>query len=182
MFISLHSDSSPQGVVQYLTAYINYSRIELPSGLVGGLHASDNNKGTLRVARYVGSGEQPDGRAHHARGYRYSPGLPATYLAQLFATLTKAGLVGSVRGPGGGYVLGRPANEITAGEIVKTVEGPVVPVACVSNSSSCERVGRCTLRHLYAGLGEVIEGYLDGVTLADLVEMPVEPSRVGEAD
>jgi Rrf2 family protein len=101
-------------------------------------------------------------------------GLPATYLAQLFATLTKAGLVESVRGPGGGYVLGRPAAEITAGEIVRTVEGPVIPVACVANAASCERGGNCSLRDLYAGLGEVIEVYLNGVTLADLVDMPVD--------
>jgi len=102
--------------------------------------------------------------------------LPATYLAQLFATLTKAGLVESVRGPGGGYMLGRPADEITAGEIVRTVEGPVIPVLCVDDEASCERAGRCTLRYLYAGLGETIETYLDAITLADLSGVPSEAS------
>lgn len=96
--------------------------------------------------------------------------LPATYLAQLFATLTKAGLVKSVRGPGGGYVLGRPAGEITAGEIVRTVEGPVVTVACVADVGSCDRTGHCSLRGLYAGLGQAIETYLDSITLADLTQ------------
>lgn len=97
-------------------------------------------------------------------------GLPATYLAQLFAALTKAGLVKSVRGPGVGYMLGRPAGKITAGEIVGTVEGPVVPVECVADVDICVRAGRCSLRRLYAGLGEAIEAYLSSVTLAELCE------------
>jgi len=100
--------------------------------------------------------------------------LPATYLAQLFAALTKAGLVDSVRGPGGGYVLGRPPEEITAAEIIRTVEGPVIPVACVADIDSCERAGRCSLRYLYSGLGDAIEAYLAGVTLADLCESQLE--------
>jgi len=108
-------------------------------------------------------------------------GLPATYLAQLFATLTKAGLVESVRGPGGGYKLGRPAAEITAGEIVRTVEGPVIPAVCVENAGSCERSGRCSLRYLYAGLGETIEAYLDAISLADLSGIPTEVSLADTA-
>ena len=94
--------------------------------------------------------------------------LPATYLAQLFAALTKAGLVDSVRGPGGGYVLGRPAMEISAGQVIRAVEGPVVPVLCVTNGSRCERSAGCSLRSLYAGLGQTIETYLDNISLADL--------------
>ena len=100
--------------------------------------------------------------------------LPATYLAQLFATLTKAGLVESVRGPGGGYKLGRSASEITVGDIVRTVEGPVLPVPCVGDAPSCGRAGRCTLRRLYAGLGDAIEVYLDGVTMAGLIDAPID--------
>jgi len=94
--------------------------------------------------------------------------LPATYLAQLFAALTRAGLVESVRGPGGGYVLGRPAAAITVGEIIRAVEGPVLPVQCVSETTLCVRAGECTLRDLYRGLGHVIEEYLDAISLANL--------------
>ncbi len=101
--------------------------------------------------------------------------LPATYLAQLFAALTKSGLVESVRGPGGGYVLGRPVGNISVGEIIRAVEGPVVPVQCVAETN-CKRAGRCTLRRLYRGLGVVIEEYLDDVSLGSLV------AAQGEAD
>jgi Rrf2 family protein len=95
--------------------------------------------------------------------------LPATYLAQLFAALTKAGLVDSVRGPGGGYLLARAPELITAGEIVRAVEGPVVLVACVDDEEGCVRSSACALRNLYADLGQTIEAYMDGVTLASLV-------------
>ena len=96
--------------------------------------------------------------------------LPATYLAQLFAALTKAGLVASVRGPGGGYVLGRRPSEILVGDIIRAVEGPVVPVRCVAESSVCERSNKCSLRQLYGGLGRAIEEYLDAVTLESLCD------------
>jgi Rrf2 family iron-sulfur cluster assembly transcriptional regulator len=102
--------------------------------------------------------------------------LPATYLAQLFAALTKAGLVDSVRGPGGGYVLGRSAEEISVGEIIRAVEGPVLPVDCVGDTR-CIRAGRCTLRQLYRGLGVVIEEYLDDVSLGSLVGAQAEADR-----
>jgi len=103
--------------------------------------------------------------------------LPATYLAQLFAALTKARLVDSVRGPGGGYVLGRAACEISVGEIIRAVEGPVLPVQCVAETN-CKRAGRCTLRQLYRGLGTVIEEYLDDVSLGSLVGAQVEADQL----
>lgn len=117
--------------------------------------------------------------------------LPATYLAQLFAALTKAGLIESVRGPGGGYVLGRPVEEITVGEIIRVVEGSIVPVFCVAQPARCQRSSRCTLRHFYEGLGRHIEAYLDNTTLAALcqaermmeqsVEAPASPIEVSQA-
>lgn len=94
--------------------------------------------------------------------------LPATYLAQLFSALTKAGLVESVRGPGGGYVLTRPADQITAGEILRAVEGPISLTACVVDEEVCGRAGRCSLRKLYEGLSDAIAHYLDTITLADI--------------
>lgn len=94
--------------------------------------------------------------------------LPATYLAQLFSALTKAGLVESVRGPGGGYVLTRPADQITAGEILRAVEGPISLTACVMDEEICGRSSRCSLRKLYEGLSAAIANYLDTVTLADI--------------
>lgn len=119
----------------------------------------------------------------------YRQGLPATYLAQLFAALTKAGLVESVRGPGGGYVLSRPCEEITAGEIIRVVEGSIAPVFCVAQPARCQRSSRCALRHFYEGLGRHIEAYLDNTTLAALcqtarmMEQSVEsPASLSEAD
>jgi Rrf2 family protein len=106
--------------------------------------------------------------------------LPATYLAQLFASLTKAGLVDSVRGPGGGYVLGRASTEITAGEIIRAVEGPVVPVVCVADPRRCERASQCSLRQLYSGLGQAIEIYLDGVSLDELCNGGLSGARLLE--
>jgi len=94
--------------------------------------------------------------------------LPATYLAQLFSALTKAGLMESVRGPGGGYVLSRPAENITAGEIIRAVEGPIALTNCVRDEDTCKRAGFCSLRKLYEGLTDVVIAYLDAVTLSDI--------------
>jgi len=96
--------------------------------------------------------------------------VSALYLAQLLAKLGKAGLVDSVKGPGGGYLLARPASEIRAGDIIRAVEEPLAPVACVDDppDEPCHRRAECVTHLLWTELGQHIESFLDGVTLQDL--------------
>lgn len=97
--------------------------------------------------------------------------LSVKYLEQLGGALVKAGVLKSIRGVSGGYLLARPAEEITAGDILRATEGSCAPVACVDDDSACPRSGECVARSFWHGLDEAIETYVDGVTLADLAKM-----------
>ena len=94
------------------------------------------------------------------------------YLEQLVRPLMKAGLLKSVRGKGGGYMLDKSAEDITAGDILRAAEGTTAPVACDGIDDSCARSNLCSTVKFWKGLDEVIESYVDGVTLAELAAVP----------
>ncbi|MBR7185948.1 MAG: RrF2 family transcriptional regulator [Clostridia bacterium] len=95
-------------------------------------------------------------------------GIPFKYAEQIAGTLTRRGLLKSVRGAQGGYLLNKPTEEYTVGEIVRCLEGDVLPVGCVGDAHVCERTN-CTARDVWMGLHRVINAYLDGITLHDLI-------------
>lgn len=95
--------------------------------------------------------------------------IPLNYLEQLFFRLKKGGIVTSVRGPGGGYLLARCSSQILVGEIIATVEEPLNPVSCLDGAeSSCSRVSRCVTHNVWKELGERIRLFLDSINLEDL--------------
>ncbi len=96
--------------------------------------------------------------------------LSLAYLEQLFARLRRRGLVASVRGPGGGYRLGRPPGQITQAEITDAVEEPIRATRCEEGGPGCVAGKRCLTHDLWAELGEQIRLFLAHVTLADVVE------------
>lgn len=96
--------------------------------------------------------------------------LSLAYLEQLFARLRRSGLVASVRGPGGGYRLGRPANEITLAAITDAVEETIRTTRCEEGGPGCVLGKRCLTHDLWEELGEQIKLFLAHVTLADVVE------------
>jgi Rrf2 family protein len=98
-------------------------------------------------------------------------GISADYVAQLFRPLHKAELVEGVKGPGGGYRLARDAAEITAGDVVRAVEGPVAVVHCaLPEDDSCDRAEQCATHKLWTRLSVVMTEFLDSVTLQDLCD------------
>lgn len=96
------------------------------------------------------------------------------YLEQIVTPLTKAGLVLSVRGAQGGYRLARPDTEITAGEILRAVEGELTAIPCLASSVECPRRGQCHTLDFWSGLNDLINKYVDGVTLHQLRNLPEE--------
>lgn len=91
------------------------------------------------------------------------------YLEQLARSLVRAGVLASVRGKGGGYALARPCSDVKAGDVLRAVEGDTAPVACLEfNRGGCPRAARCSTVRFWSGLDDVIERYVDGVSLADL--------------
>jgi len=92
------------------------------------------------------------------------------YLEQLVRPLMKAGLLKSVRGKGGGYVLTRPPEQYTVGEILRLTEGSLAPVACLDGDcKGCSRSDECPTLDVWKNLDKLINDYLDGVTLDQLV-------------
>ena len=99
-------------------------------------------------------------------------GLPQPYLEQILLALKGAGLVRSKRGVGGGYVLARPASEITLGEIVSAVDGPIVAgdFGAPHQNGACDHEGQCVLLTVWSEVGEHMRSHLDSFTLGDMVD------------
>ena len=98
-------------------------------------------------------------------------GISKKYLEQIALHLSQAGMLRAVRGYQGGYMLARPAENYTVDAILQVVEGTLAPVACLDDApNQCERCHKCETLPLWQGLENVIMKYLNGITLADVVE------------
>ena len=96
-------------------------------------------------------------------------GISLSYLEQLFASLRSKGLVRGVRGPGGGYYLGREMDEITIANIICAVDEWVEFTRC-QGKGNCRNGQRCLTHSLWDELSEQIYNFLEGITLGDLVK------------
>jgi Rrf2 family iron-sulfur cluster assembly transcriptional regulator len=96
-------------------------------------------------------------------------GISLSYLEQLFARLRKQALVTSVRGPGGGYSLGRDASQIFVAEVITAVDESVDTTRC-GGAHNCQNNQRCLTHDLWHDLSERIHEYLNRISLRDLVD------------
>ena len=107
--------------------------------------------------------------------------IPVKFLEQIMQALKEAGLITSVRGKFGGYRLAKPAREITIGQVVRLIDGPLAPIGCVSQSAyekcTCPDEAHCGLRMLMLDVRNAIAGILDRYTLADVVEITLRKLR-----
>lgn len=101
--------------------------------------------------------------------------ISLSYLEQLFAMLRKGGLVKSVRGPGGGYLLAHDRNEIRIADVILAVDEPIRATRCAPGAPTGCRGNRtrCLTHDLWEGLGNQIHLYLNAVSLADVCERRV---------
>ena len=95
--------------------------------------------------------------------------LSAKYLEQLIILLKGAGLIRSVRGRSGGYMLARKPEEISVGEIVETLEGKLSVVDCVLEPELCYRAIECPTRDIWVGMTEMIKKQLFSLSLGNIV-------------
>jgi Rrf2 family iron-sulfur cluster assembly transcriptional regulator len=95
--------------------------------------------------------------------------ISLSYLEQLFARLRKGGLVSSTRGPGGGYRLSRPAEQISIAEIIMAVDENMDTTRC-QGRQNCKETGECLSHQLWADLSERIKVFLAGITLAQVLD------------
>ncbi len=101
--------------------------------------------------------------------------ISQSYLEQLFGKLRKGGLVSSVRGPGGGYLLSRDPNDMRVADIVMAVDEPLAATRCTPGSpQGCHsHKGRCMTHDLWEELGNQIYLYLSSVSLSDICDRRV---------
>lgn len=101
-------------------------------------------------------------------------GISENYLEQLMSVLRKSGYVKSVRGAQGGYALTKSPDQVSVGDIIRLLEGPIAPVDClISDEHSrpqdyCDKVGNCVTRGVWAKVRDSITNVLDSISLADL--------------
>src|SRR6266550_8126510 len=100
--------------------------------------------------------------------------ISLSYLEQLFGKLRRSGLVDSVRGPGGGYNLARPATSVSVADIITAVDEPIDATKC-GGKENCQDDKRCMTHELWAGLNTHIFAYLRSVTLEELVRQQDRP-------
>ncbi len=95
--------------------------------------------------------------------------ISLSYLEQLFSKLRKNGLVSSVRGPGGGYLLGRDASDISIAEVILAVNEPMDATRC-QGQGNCDDGQTCLTHQLWQDLSEQINQFLRGISLASIIE------------
>lgn len=114
-----------------------------------------------------------DGTPTSVRDIAERTSLPQPYLEQILLALKGAGVVRSKRGVGGGYVLARPAEEITLAQIVSAVDGPIAigDFGEPHQNGACDHEGQCVLLAVWANVGEHMRRLLEGQTLADIAQV-----------
>ena len=105
--------------------------------------------------------------------------IPKKFLEQILLELKRAGLVMSRRGRLGGYVLLRSADQVTFGEVLRLIDGPIAPLPCLSKiayrrCTDCADEGTCEIRHVFARVTLATREVLDQTTLADAVKSRTE--------
>lgn len=108
--------------------------------------------------------------------------MPKKFLEQILLTLVRGGFVKSKRGSGGGFVLAKDPSEITIGEVLRYVEGPIEPIACVNDSyKGCRDIKGCVLRSVWKEVAGAISIVIDTLTFEELIlrhrekELKTEP-------
>ena len=130
-------------------------------------------KAILELA--VQSGQRPV----QIRNIAKKQGLPVKFLEQAMNALKKAGLVESIRGAQGGYLLNRSPKEISLGDVLKAIDGPMNETRCISDSSQtrCEEAGNCVVQDVWTEVKHSFIDLLNSITLQDMCERKRQKER-----
>lgn len=108
--------------------------------------------------------------------------IPEQYLEQIFSTLKKSKLITSVRGAQGGYLLNKSPNEVTVGDVLTILEGPVALSQCIIDEGVCENANDCSTKLVWEKLKKGIEDVLNSITLQDMVDDYNNKNNIKEFD
>jgi Rrf2 family protein len=136
-------------------------------------------KALIALARGVGS------EPVRIQDLATSENIPHKFLEAILLQLRHAGVLRSVKGPGGGYLLARPAEQVTVGQILRLFDGPLALIACASQTAyvrcaDCSDEGACQVRWMMLQVREATSNLLDQTSLAALAQQ-AEPLEVREA-
>jgi|SRR5438067_2212131 len=96
--------------------------------------------------------------------------IPPPLLAKILQTLARAGILVSHAGTNGGYALARPANEISAFEVIRAIDGPLFITSCITIHGACDLAGHCTIKEPLRKVNDAIKELLSGTYISDLAD------------
>ena len=135
-----------------------------------GLQLTRGGEYAIRAMTYLA--RRPVGKITSLHGVGAEQDIPESFLAKIFQSLVRAGLVVSQRGAHGGFSLARPPADITVREIVEAVDGPIALNGCVLWPEDCRRSGDCRMHEVWVLAQERMMDVLGQVTLAELAPVP----------
>jgi Rrf2 family protein len=122
----------------------------------------------LMALKYLA--EHPETPALSAKEIADAYGIPSQLLAKVLQRLTKTGLLKSHAGMNGGYALAREAHQISAYEVIHSIDGPFFITSCTKGAHGCDLTPSCTIKEPLARVNETIAGVLKSISIGDLVE------------
>ena len=130
-------------------------------------------KGRYAVMAVIEIADEQDEKPVSLLTISKNQNISLSYLEQIFAKLRKAGIVSSIKGPGGGYVLGKNQHEITIAEIIKAIGEPIKMTRCKEGEKSCIAINKklsskCKSHHIWLGLEKEIYKYLNSLSLRQI--------------
>lgn len=125
-------------------------------------------KGEYAIRGIIYLAQQPPGKVSLISEIALACEVPQTFLAKIFQSFAKIGIINSSRGTGGGFILGRPASSITLRQVVEAVEGPILPNRCLMDDSVCDKGGSCSVHRVWKTVQTQVVAVLDGVTIEEL--------------
>ncbi len=115
-------------------------------------------------------GDAPVSVAQSAKDIAEAYHIPPQLLAKILQTLARAGILVSHAGTHGGYSLARPAEEISAFEVIRAIDGPLFITSCITIHGTCDLAGHCTIKEPLRKVNDSIKELLSGIRIADLAE------------
>jgi Rrf2 family protein len=122
----------------------------------------------LMALKYLA--EHADEGAQSAKDIAAAYHIPQQLLAKILQTLTRAGLLVSHAGTRGGYALARVADEITAFEVIRAIDGPLFITSCITIHGTCDLAGHCTIKEPLRKVNDSIKDLLSGIKISHLAE------------
>ena len=136
-----------------------------------------STKGRYAVRLMLDLAMHNTGEAVSIKDISKRQGVSDKYLEQIIYVINQEGYVRSIRGAQGGYMLKKDPKDYTVGMILRLTEGSLAPVSCVDDDDMvCERENGCVTFYVWKKLNDAINGVVDSITLADLVEMQMQMS------